>query len=122
MVRFALEDAGYTVLEASDGVEALNCLRTHTKRLVVLLDLNLPRLDGWGLLSAVAQTPLAMRHRYLLVTAEGDTLPSTFVRLLCQLHVPIIAKPYTINRLLEAVAERPTLGRVHEDYAAAGTL
>jgi len=82
MVRFALEDAGYTVLEAPDGVEALNCLRNHTKQLVVLLDLNLPRLDGWGLLSAVSQTPLARRHRYLLVTAEGDTLHPTFARLL----------------------------------------
>ena len=104
-MRLALEDAGYTVYESADGVQALNRLRAHPHGLVVLLDLNLPKLDGWGVLRAVAaEKPLATRHRFLLLTAKSDTLPSTLTKLLRLLHAPVITKPCSLNRILDAVA------------------
>ncbi len=105
VMRFALEDVGYTVYEAADGVRALSQLRAHPRSLVVLLDLNLPKLDGWGVLRAVvAEKPLATRHRFLLLTAKSDRLPSTLLRLLRLLHAPVITMPFGLNRMLDAVA------------------
>ena len=115
IVRFALEDAGYTVYEASDGVEGLDRLRTHPQGLVVLLDLNMPGLDGWGVLRAVAaETRLATRHRFLLVTAESEMLPSLLMDLLTDLHVPVIAKPCGLDHILDAVARAATAIDAHE--------
>jgi hypothetical protein len=51
VLRGALEDEGYTVIEAPDGVVALDILRAVTDPMVVITDHNMPRLDGPGLFS-----------------------------------------------------------------------
>jgi len=48
MVRYTLEGAGYKVVQAADGVEALEFARTDTVDLV-LTDVNMPRMDGISL-------------------------------------------------------------------------
>jgi two-component system chemotaxis sensor kinase CheA len=54
-----LETNGYTVLVAVDGIEALQRLRSEKVDLVVT-DVQMPRLDGFGLLEAMkADTRLA---------------------------------------------------------------
>src|SRR5579859_2241289 len=53
-LRAVLEDEGYAVLEAGDGAEGLALVRASLHRLVVLLDLRMPGLDGAGVLDAVA--------------------------------------------------------------------
>lgn len=45
MVRFTLESAGYEVVQAADGVEALDYAKTG-KADLVLTDVNMPRMDG----------------------------------------------------------------------------
>src|SRR5258708_281343 len=47
LVRTVLEDAGYQGVEASDGVEALDCARQERPDLIIL-DLHMPRLDGFA--------------------------------------------------------------------------
>lgn len=47
-----LEQAGFSVVTASDGEQALAVCR-HEKPALVLLDLNLPRLDGWDVCRAL---------------------------------------------------------------------
>src|SRR5260221_5663693 len=51
-LRFALEDAGYQVSEAAEGMAALRLLRATRDRMWVLLDLMMPGLDGAGELGA----------------------------------------------------------------------
>src|SRR5262249_18358315 len=46
MIADDLADRGHTVLTACDGKEALECLR-GTRPEVIVLDLVLPRVDGW---------------------------------------------------------------------------
>jgi len=105
IARFALEDAGYAVYEADDGMQSLQRLRFHPRGLVVLLDLNMPKLDGWGVLRIVkAEAQCSKRHRFLLMTANSEALPSALVKLLGDLHVPVIAKPCRLDRMLDAVA------------------
>lgn len=56
---------GYPVSTADDGLEAMNLLVTRSFE-VVIADLNMPRLDGWGLLRMVREdlrtheTPMAL--------------------------------------------------------------
>lgn len=91
-LRELLEDEAYAVLEAGDGLAGLALLRASQVALVVLLDYKLPRMDGFALLRAVVAGPLPLaRHRFILLTANGDRLPLAFEALLHSLHAPIIS-------------------------------
>jgi CheY-like chemotaxis protein len=105
-VRMLLEDIGsHTVIEASDGVEALEQLRASTEPLVVLLDMLMPRLDGLGVLRAVAADPtLASRHAYVLVTVSRLATSTDFAGSLA-LAVPVVPKPFDITTLLDVVTD-----------------
>ena len=104
-IRFALEDAGYTVAEANDGLAALKQLRAGRDRMVVLLDLMMPGLDGAGLLGAVAaDAQLSSQYAFVLITANTKTLTLAFATLLQNLSVPVLTKPFDIDTLLDAVA------------------
>lgn len=104
-LREILEDEGYVVYEAPDGRPALARLRESKESLVVLLDLNMPGMDGRKVLEAVAaHDALATRHAYVLLTANGPTLPLSLAQLLTLLHVPVLPKPFDLDDLLAAVA------------------
>ena len=47
LIRAVLEDSGYLVFEASDGVEAVCSARKFLPDLIIL-DLDMPSLDGFG--------------------------------------------------------------------------
>lgn len=106
-VRLILEDSGYGVLEATDGVMALNILRATPHSMIVLLDLMMPRLDGAGVLAAVADDPrLATRHAYILMTAGRRTVRSLpLVKLLTELSIPVLPKPFELDAILDLVAQ-----------------
>jgi two-component system, response regulator, stage 0 sporulation protein F len=100
-----LREEGYETFEAPDGQPALERLRQSQERMVVLLDMQMPGVDGLAVLEAVAaQAQLATRHAYILVTAYGGrTMPLKMANLLVELNVPILPKPFDINTVLEAV-------------------
>ena len=74
MVAFTLKGAGYNVIEAADGQEALDKARGETVDLV-LTDQNMPRMDGITLvqnlrgLATYATTPIL-----ILTTESGDEM------------------------------------------------
>jgi CheY-like chemotaxis protein len=101
-----LEDEGYTVLEAPDGAVGLSLLTHAGESVVALVDYCMPTMDGYTMLQAVANDGEDLRrHAYVLVTANRDLMPSAFWRLLATQHIPIVNKPFTIDELLERVAE-----------------
>jgi CheY-like chemotaxis protein len=56
LLDFAFEHVDHEVLEAADGVDALEqCERTHVS--VMVLDMHMPRLDGHGVLEVLATKP-----------------------------------------------------------------
>jgi two-component system, NtrC family, nitrogen regulation response regulator NtrX len=104
-LRYLLEDAGYAVFEAQDGLQALDHLRKAPAPMIVLLDLMMPRVDGAGLLGTVAgDTRRLRRHRYIMMTAGHQTLSLAFAHLLSDLSVPVIHKPFNIDKLLDTIA------------------
>jgi CheY-like chemotaxis protein len=104
--RGLLEDAGYAVSEAADGHTALEVLRHSPHRLVVLLDLRMPGMDGGAVLGAVAaDRDLVRRHAIILVTADHRTFTLPFANLLSTLSVPLLRKPTDADDLLGTVSE-----------------
>jgi CheY-like chemotaxis protein len=114
-LRIVLEEEGYLVAEASDGLSALEIIRGSLQPLVVVLDFIMPRLDGAGVLRAVLEDPaLAARHAYILTTANIEIMPKGLVSLLARIAVPILPKPLDLDDLLGTVEDgacRVTPGR-----------
>jgi CheY-like chemotaxis protein len=65
---------GNPVMTASDGIEALNLMRTvlKTKNFVVLLDLNMPRMNGIEFLDAVRQDPHLKQTVIFVLTTSAS--------------------------------------------------
>lgn len=105
-MRTLLEDVGgHTVLEAANGMHGLQQLRASEQRLVVLLDVLMPGLDGIDVLRAVAtDEQLATRHAYLLVSASPVATPPD-IPVSLKLGLDVVPKPFDIANLLEAVAQ-----------------
>jgi CheY-like chemotaxis protein len=104
-IRFVLEDAGYHVLEASDGRQALAILTSATQALVALVDLLMPGMDGLDLLRSIVADPrLAARHRYIGMTAAVGAVTPLADTLLAQLHGSLMEKPFGMDTLLDTVA------------------
>lgn len=100
-----LDEAGYSVLEASDGSIALDKIQSHTAPLVVLLDLLLPELDGAALLAIVARNHrLAMRHSFVLMTGKPLVAFPVLKRLAADLGASIVSKPFDVPMLLDVIA------------------
>jgi len=106
LVAVALEAEGYVVLKAQNGIEALDLLSTASQPLVVLLDLQMPQFGGAGVLGEVtANKKLTTRNRYLLMTGYSRNLPLALANLLILLRVPVLAKPFKVDQLVEMVAQ-----------------
>jgi len=113
-VRYVLEDEGYTVVEAPDGMAALDLLRSSPSPSVVLLDLMMPRLDGVGVLDVVARDQrLASHNAYIVITANRYRIDRKASHLLDDLAVPVVPKPFDMDSLLEKVASAARKITVH---------
>ena len=103
LLRLYLEKEGYQTAIGSDGNQGIDLYRTLRPDLV-LLDIMLPGVDGWGVLRAIrqdSQTPVIM------LTAKGET--SDKVTGLKQGADDYITKPFEMKEVLarvEAVLRR----------------
>jgi len=71
VMKDLLEREGFVVFEAEDGVKALDEIDRAAPDIVVL-DLNLPRLDGYGVLSHLRARPATQDLPVIVLTAKGD--------------------------------------------------
>ena len=70
MVKFTLVDAGYTVIEAFDGKDALAKLTRPVN--LVITDLNMPNLDGIGLIRRLRANPACKGIPIVMLTTESQ--------------------------------------------------
>ena len=70
MVGFTLKQEGYTVVEAVDGVDALNKLKTQSIDMLIT-DLNMPNMDGISLIKAARALPQYKFIPILMLTTES---------------------------------------------------
>lgn len=113
-----LSRSGHCVDEAIDGADALDRLR-QCRYALVLLDLMMPRVNGWEVLEAITKTPPGDRPVIIVMTAgiEPHNLRSDMV-------AGSIRKPFDVSVLLDAVtACLATIAEQHQlpDCPSAGS-
>lgn len=99
MLTLTLEDAGYAVQVAGNGVEALEYL-TRVRPGLILLDLRMPVMDGPTFLRAAQDRYRVDLPPVILMTAYRDIDPE-----IVQLGLPMINKPMKIDLLLTMIAQ-----------------
>ncbi|HET9134529.1 MAG TPA: type II/IV secretion system protein [Gemmatimonadales bacterium] len=106
VMRDLLEQEGYRIFEARDGVEALEQVDRHAPDLV-LLDLNLPNVDGYTVLSQLRSRPGTQELPVIVLSARGDE--DNEVRVLRLGATDFLTKPFrprALSARLEAVLGR----------------
>ncbi|OYV67047.1 MAG: hypothetical protein B7Z72_10265 [Gemmatimonadetes bacterium 21-71-4] len=100
LARRILRDAGYEVLTARDGVEALEVARHHAGDIDLLLtDVMMPRMNGGELARAFA----AERPGAVIAIMSGYMDEDALRRTLDDPDAPILQKPFSAASLLERV-------------------
>lgn len=94
-----LEDAGFTVATAKDGLEAISRLATAAFGLVVT-DLEMPRLGGLGLIEWLRRSPSLSETPVVVLT--GHTDDRTLAEILRHGADDYLTKPLRKDMLLEA--------------------
>lgn len=103
VVKLALQRAGYEVLEAGDGLQALAVLDKTPKVHLIVSDVNMPNLDGIAFVTRVKQHP---RHRFVpvvMLTTEGQDAKKEQGR--AAGAKAWIVKPFNPPQLLDAVSK-----------------
>ena len=100
MLRMALAEAGFNVLQAVDGVDGLEVLQRSMPD-VIVTDINMPKMDGLGFLQNVRANPATKKAAFIILTAQGDR---ALVQKAAQMGANnVLAKPFTIEKMKAAI-------------------
>jgi two-component system chemotaxis response regulator CheY len=100
MLRLALTDAGYRVVQAEDGVHGLEVLSGEAPD-VIVTDINMPRLDGFGFIEEVRSDPKHRATPILVLTTESDAEKKNRARMAGA--TGWIVKPFNPIKLVDAI-------------------
>lgn len=123
LLSFVLEQSGYAVMCALDGIQALECLGSVPIDLIVT-DLTMPRLDGIGLTERVRNDPRFSGLPIIVVTASGretDAVKAAGVGVDAFLTKPVDSEDLarTVGQLVGRVASAGDFPRVNVRRTAA---
>jgi len=114
-MRDLLEVEGYRVTLASDGHKALEALRAMTRPPdIIISDIRMPNLDGYGLISAVREEPQWVSVPFIFLSAKGEKADIHLGRL--QGADDYLTKPFDYEDLLVSV--QSCLSRQRQRVAA----
>ncbi len=114
MLDYKLVRAGFSVITATNGVDALRLAREHRPDLVVT-DLQMPGGEGLSLCLKLNEQPDTATIPVIMLTARGYKVPpSDMVRTNIK---SLVAKPFSPRVLLAQVQE--LLGASHQEDAGA---
>jgi len=103
-IRDILGLAGYHVLAANNGLEALQALEGQERPDLIISDIMMPRMNGYSFYEAVRAHPEWVAIPFIFLTARGEKAD---VRLGKQLGVDdYIVKPFEAEDLLVAIAAK----------------
>jgi CheY-like chemotaxis protein len=100
IAELILQSAGHTVISVGDGASAVR-MAASTRPDAILMDLSLPRLDGWEATRRLKSNPATSDIPVIAFTAH--TLPSDLERARAAGCATVIAKPFEIDYFLEQV-------------------
>ncbi len=94
-MKFLLESYGYQVIEAADGIEAVDRVRTHNPDLI-LMDISLPVVDGLTATRTIRTISSKVKIPIIAVTAFGKNYYDKAIEAGCN-H--LIDKPINFEEL-----------------------
>ncbi|HEY9627139.1 MAG TPA: response regulator [Coleofasciculaceae cyanobacterium] len=101
LLALTLEKAGYQVAQAKDGQDALDKLSAGLQVQVVICDIEMPRLDGYGFLAKIkASPPLEHIPIAMLTSRSGDKHRQLAMSLGASAY---FSKPYNEQMLLQTL-------------------
>ena len=101
-LEFLLREAGFEVLTATNGAEALRLAEEHTPELLVL-DIMLPVVNGFEVCRSVRANPRLTATRILMLTARGRE--HEVARGLSLGANAYITKPFATRELMRVVQD-----------------
>ena len=118
LIKDFLVAKGYSILEAEDGEKALQVFEENSEKIsLILLDVMMPKLDGWSVLRQIRQTS---KVPIIMLTARGEEQDELFG---FELGVDeYISKPFSPKILVarvEAILKR-TQGNTKEIKKSGG--
>lgn len=81
LLKTILEQAGYIVLEAENGKEALKIIQNNTNLRFIITDINMPEMDGYELIQELRK--FQVRHIYIIVVTSLEDKKSVIKALRC---------------------------------------
>jgi len=99
LVSTIVRRESFTVDAAADGLEAIELLKKH-EYAVVLLDLMMPRLDGFGVIQWLKQNPPLIKPIVIVITAYAD---QRFKEVDSELVSGVLRKPFEVAELGDLV-------------------
>lgn len=102
LLTSVLEDYGYTVLQARDGVESVKLFKQHhTEIALVLTDMGLPLLGGWEAYLEMKQIDPNVKT----LMASGFVSPSLKAEMLRAGAKDFVQKPYVMEEVIRKINE-----------------
>jgi len=97
-----LREDGFSVVEASDGCEALKAATAISGDVLLVLDHEMPRMQGSEVLEELDRRADASRFRVVIISGSGNpelhTLPRRGIRVQA-----VVPKPFTADELLSTL-------------------
>jgi len=101
LMQKLLERAGFRVLTATNGVEAVEIHRQHKDEIAaVILDLGLPKLNGWSALQKMKEADPTLKP----IVATGYISPEVDLALASGAFSAVIGKPYEFEEILKLIS------------------
>ena len=101
LITLVLENAGYEVLPAYSGRDALDMLK-DTKPDLILLDIMMEDIDGWGVYESIRKNDKTKDIPVVMLTAKAQSIDK-----MIGLHVVgvdgYITKPFGHRELIEGI-------------------
>ena len=96
----SIKRSGFSVLSAHDGVEAVDVFKKNHESIVcVLLDLNMPHMNGWDALAAMRQ----INHEIPVILSSGYDESHAMAGKHKELPQAFLSKPYDLKSLNELI-------------------
>ena len=101
LVSQVLESTGYTVVEATDGEQGIECFREHSDEIdLILTDVVMPTLSGTEMVRKVLEVNPSMRIIFMTGTCANAGLRNMEGK-----NFPVLEKPFTVQQLTNTVHE-----------------
>lgn len=103
VTKARLEHEGFKVLTAKNGVEAMSIAFSEENLSLFLLDIRMPKLDGYQLTQKLKEHPMTARIPIILFTASVWRVDDVVARCFELGIADVLYKPFRSKQLLEVV-------------------